>query len=294
MNFQQTPVARPPLNDFLADRSWKLAVVAHRGAWHGAPENSIRSVELAIRNGYEFVEIDVQATADGQLVCIHDDSVERMTGQPHVVAQSEAADLTGLFLKEGAGGENAEFTSSLPALLGDLLNVSSDRIYVDIDVKHFRDLEVVCEYVRSHQSRHHINLKTVVATPKDLEYLDNLERRTGLLIKPVLHVTGDTLETFLGFLQTRPTPLVEILCDTWTTFERYAEAAHRAGTDLFLNTLDEVPSAVVTDTPSLSDPDQGWGRLMRQGARLLQTDHPEALKKYADSKAEPASAIQGL
>lgn len=291
MSFQQTPVARPPLKDFLADRSWKLAVVAHRGAWFGAPENSIASVELAIRDGYEFVEIDVQSTADGELICIHDDTADRMTGQPYAVDQTSASDLISLYLKEGAGGKNAAITSEHLALLGDLLDVSSDRIYVDIDVKHLKDLEAVCGFVREHSSRHHVNLKTVVETADDLEFLDDLEKRSGLLVKPIFHVAGDTLGAFLGFLQSRPTPLVEVLCDSWSTFERYASAAKSSGTDLFLNTLDEVPSAVVTDTPSLSDPDQGWGRLMREGARLLQTDHPQALKAYANSQSELLPAV---
>ena len=259
MSFQQTSVARPPLTDFLADRSWKLAVVAHRGAWYGAPENSISSVELAIRNGFEFVEIDVQSTADGELVCIHDDTAERMTGQPDVVAQTTAADLAGHLLREGAGGEDAAFTSEHLALLGDLLDVTSNRIYVDIDVKHLRDLEAVCDFVRAHPSRHHVNLKTVVETADDLEFLDDLEKRTGLLVKPIFHVADDTLGTFLGFLQTRQTPLVEILCDSWTTFELYAKAAKTSGTDLFLNTLDEVPSAVVTDNPFPDRSGSGMG-----------------------------------
>jgi len=284
MTLPPNPGTRPPLKDFLADRSWSLAVVAHRGAWHGAPENSISSVELAIRNRYEFVEIDVQATVDGALVCIHDDTIERMTGQPDTIAQTRAEEITSLYLKDGAGGKDAAFTSCKPALLGDLLNVSSDRIYVDIDVKHARDLEAVCDFVRSHPSRHHVNLKAVVETTQDLEFLDRLEQRSGLLVKPIFQIENETLGAYLGFLQARPTPLVEILCDSFETFELFAQAAIPAGTDIFLNTLDDVPSAVVTDTPSLSDPGQGWGLLMRHGARLLQTDRPDALKAYSQSQ----------
>jgi glycerophosphoryl diester phosphodiesterase len=282
--------ARPSLKEFLADRSWKFAVVAHRGAWHGAPENSIASVELAIRKGYEFVEIDVQATSDGELICLHDDTLERMTGQTGIVANTKASAMTKLPLKQGAGGKEAVFTNSTPALLGDLLDHTAGKIYVDVDVKHLRDLETVADFVSKHTYRSHINLKTLVRSNDDLHLVDALEKRSGVLVKPIIEVSSETLGTYLGLLHSRPTPLVEALFDTWSTFERYANAALSSGTELFLNTLDAVPSAEVTDTQSLANPDEGWGRLIRHGARLLQTDLPESLKAYdADgiSKADP-------
>ncbi|MEM9635114.1 MAG: glycerophosphodiester phosphodiesterase family protein [Pseudomonadota bacterium] len=289
MTNQSVTDGRPPLKEFLADPSWQFAVVAHRGAWHGAPENSIDSVELAINNGYEFVEIDVQATADGELVCLHDDTLERMTGQSGIVSQTKAADITCLFLKEGAGGEGAPFSSSRPPLLPDLLSVTGDRIYVDVDVKHFRDLEKVAAFVKDHPSRHHINLKTVVESEADMRFVDELEQKTGVLVKPIVQVTAETLGVYLGFLQQRSTPLVEGLFDSWSSFELYAKAAQVSGTNLFLNSLDEVPSAEVTDTQSLADPDLGWGRLVEQGVRLIQTDKPNILKEYSRKRSAIAA-----
>lgn len=271
---------RPSLKEFLADRSWKFAVVAHRGAWHGAPENSIASVELAIQKGYEFVEIDVQLTVDGELICLHDETLERMTGQTGIVACTNASAMTNLPLKEGAGGKEAAFTNSRPALLGDLLDHTAGKIYVDLDVKHLRDLETVADFVSKHPCRSHINLKTLVRSENDLRFVDALEKRSGVLVKPVIEVSSETLGKYLGLLHARPTPLVEGLFDKWSTFERYASAALSSGTELFLNTLDAVPSAEVTDTQSLTNPDEGWGRLIRQGARLLQTDLPQSLKAY--------------
>ncbi|ASP34841.1 glycerophosphodiester phosphodiesterase family protein [Labrenzia sp. VG12] len=289
MPLQSASGARPPLKEFLADPSWALAVVAHRGAWHGAPENSIASVDLAIRCGYEFVEIDVQATADGALVCLHDDTLDRMTGQPGTVSRLPAADITSLVLKDGAGGSQALLTSSHPALLGDLLDATEGKIYVDVDVKHLRDLEQVADFVRTHPWRSHINLKTLVANENDLQRVDDLEQQTGVLVKPVIQVTAETLGAYLGLLRQRPTPLVEGLFDSFSSFEAYALAARASGTDIFLNTLDAVPSADVTDSDSLSNPARGWGRLLEHGARLLQTDRPDALKAFGASLEKIAS-----
>ena len=53
-------------------------IVAHRGLLRHAPENTLANFRacLELRLGFEF---DVQATKDGQLVCIHDGTVDRTT-----------------------------------------------------------------------------------------------------------------------------------------------------------------------------------------------------------------------
>ncbi|MDT7841218.1 glycerophosphodiester phosphodiesterase [Streptomyces justiciae] len=54
-------------------------VVAHRGASAYAPENTLAAVDTAARMGISWVENDVQRTKDGELVVIHDDSLQRTT-----------------------------------------------------------------------------------------------------------------------------------------------------------------------------------------------------------------------
>ena len=63
----ESPVNRPPL------------VIAHRGASGLAPENTLAAFRLAAALGAEGVEMDVQLTADGQAVVIHDSYVNRTT-----------------------------------------------------------------------------------------------------------------------------------------------------------------------------------------------------------------------
>jgi glycerophosphoryl diester phosphodiesterase len=54
-------------------------VVAHRGASAYAPENTLPAFELAAQQGATFVEFDLQLTKDKQVVCLHDNSLERTT-----------------------------------------------------------------------------------------------------------------------------------------------------------------------------------------------------------------------
>ncbi|HVJ82224.1 MAG TPA: glycerophosphodiester phosphodiesterase family protein, partial [Planctomycetia bacterium] len=54
-------------------------LIAHRGASAYAPEHTLVAYELAIRQGADFVEPDLQMTKDGELVCLHDATLERTT-----------------------------------------------------------------------------------------------------------------------------------------------------------------------------------------------------------------------
>ena len=59
-----------------AERPW---LIAHRGASAYAPENTIPAFRLAADQGSDFVEFDLQLTKDRQVVCLHDNSLERTT-----------------------------------------------------------------------------------------------------------------------------------------------------------------------------------------------------------------------
>src|SRR5580704_1731451 len=54
--------------------------IGHRGAAGHAPENTLLSVETALRMGVDVVEIDVHRSHDGHLIVMHDDRVDRTTG----------------------------------------------------------------------------------------------------------------------------------------------------------------------------------------------------------------------
>ena len=59
-------------------------VVGHRGACAYAPENTLASFRLAIKQGVEYVEQDLQITRDGVLICCHDTLLNRVTNVAEV------------------------------------------------------------------------------------------------------------------------------------------------------------------------------------------------------------------
>lgn len=76
----------------------KPTIWAHRGASDQAAENTMPAFELAIRQQADGIETDVQRTADGELVLIHDEQTVRTTGQPgwvHACRWTELKALNG-------------------------------------------------------------------------------------------------------------------------------------------------------------------------------------------------------
>ena len=97
--------------DFLADKSRPCSIVAHRGVWRDAPENSLLAIERAISAGYDVVEIDVRRTADGDLVLLHDETLERTAGVAGGPEDMTSAQLTALPLRNRDGGPDNVFTA---------------------------------------------------------------------------------------------------------------------------------------------------------------------------------------
>ncbi|MFD0502166.1 glycerophosphodiester phosphodiesterase [Streptomyces chiangmaiensis] len=54
-------------------------LVAHRGAEHCAPENTMAAFQAAVDSGADVVELDVQLSADAVAVVVHDERVDRTT-----------------------------------------------------------------------------------------------------------------------------------------------------------------------------------------------------------------------
>jgi glycerophosphoryl diester phosphodiesterase len=66
----------------LADNPWlerRILNIAHQGGEIEAPSNTLYALKTAKAKGSEVLEIDVHATADGEIVVIHDDTVNRTT-----------------------------------------------------------------------------------------------------------------------------------------------------------------------------------------------------------------------
>src|SRR5215813_9735083 len=72
----------------------KPILIAHRGASGYAPEHTLIGYQLAIEQGADFVEQDLQVTKDGVLICLHDPDLERTTNVATVFPERYRADVS--------------------------------------------------------------------------------------------------------------------------------------------------------------------------------------------------------
>jgi glycerophosphoryl diester phosphodiesterase len=75
-------------------QSNKKILIAHRGSSAYAPEHTIEAYRLAIEQGADFVEQDLQVTKEGALVCLHDLTLERTTNVEEVFPDRSRADVS--------------------------------------------------------------------------------------------------------------------------------------------------------------------------------------------------------
>lgn len=70
-----------------------VEVIAHRGASAYRPEHTCAAYDLALAQGADALELDLRATADGQVVVVHDATLDRTHGDPRAVAVVRLAEL---------------------------------------------------------------------------------------------------------------------------------------------------------------------------------------------------------
>jgi glycerophosphoryl diester phosphodiesterase len=125
---------------------------AHRGASIHAPENTIPAFELALQQGADGVELDAMLSADGQVVVIHDSTLDRTTdGHGRVTDMSFAA------LRElDAGAWRSEnFRGTKIPSLNEVFEAIGKQSVINVELKNYstprdRLVDKVCEVVRHH------------------------------------------------------------------------------------------------------------------------------------------------
>ncbi len=107
-------------------------VIAHRGASAYAPENTLASFSKAIELKADWFELDVHLSKDGQVVVIHDGSLERVSGIKKTVPEMTLAEI-----KEADAGAwfGKAFTGERIPTLDETLALAKGRVGVYIEIK---------------------------------------------------------------------------------------------------------------------------------------------------------------
>jgi glycerophosphoryl diester phosphodiesterase len=122
-------------------------IVAHRGASHEAPENTLAAFRRAWQCGVEGIELDVRVTKDGHVVVIHDETTKRTAGLDRPVADQTLAELQKL---DAGAWKDARYQGErIPTLAEALASIPGGRTLF-VEIKSPRDtVAAVAEVIRT-------------------------------------------------------------------------------------------------------------------------------------------------
>ena len=114
--------------------------IAHRGVVQEAPENTWPAIAKAIELGCALAEIDLRYSKDGEIVLIHDATLERTTDGTGLVSEQTLAQLQRL---DAGAWKGAEFRGTRVPLFRDVVEQARGRIGLYLDLKEGDPLPVV-------------------------------------------------------------------------------------------------------------------------------------------------------
>ena len=153
--------------------------IAHRGASGIAPENTIAAFKKAIEIGVDAVELDLHGTADGEVVVIHDASLDRTTNGHGPINQ---ATLETVKRADAGAWFASEFAGEPVPTLAEALECITEKTVAVLEIKDPLIAEAVVVKVRETQT---LNLTVIISFHTTvLETVRTLEPRipTGWLI----------------------------------------------------------------------------------------------------------------
>ncbi len=115
-------------------------IIGHRGASTHAPENTLAALQMALDDGADGVEFDVQLASDEVPVVIHDTDLRRVAGRNAVISDISSAELADIdvgswfnaaFPERASASFSRETVPSLERVLG-LLEVGTGPVYLEL------------------------------------------------------------------------------------------------------------------------------------------------------------------
>ncbi|WP_297814909.1 glycerophosphodiester phosphodiesterase family protein [uncultured Polaribacter sp.] len=260
----------------------EVIVIAHRGDWRNAPENSIQAIQNCINMGVDMVEIDVQATKDGKLVLMHDKTIDRTTNGSGKVADWTFDELQSLWLKDGLGQLTAQ---KIPSLKEALLTAKGN-ILVNLD-KSYPIFEKCYEIIQMTGTEKQVIIKgkkTRAQVEKEFgSYLDKVH------FMPVIKLSNPkAAEIVSEYMISNPNPPVafEFIFrdDTYIDTVNF-KAIREAGYGVWVNSLWPNLNGGHHDESAVFD-DKIYQWYLDNHIDMIQTDRPQLLLNYLRKKGK--------
>lgn len=221
-------------------------VIAHRGASGDEPENTLLAFEAAIVQGAQMIELDLQATADGHVVVIHDDYLGRTTDRRGRVSRKTLAEV-----READAGKGERIPT-----LDETLNLAHGRVELYLEIKNARAATTIVTQVRAHGLA-----SDVLVASFDLSLMRELRREvTDMRVGVIVGVPAVNPLALSGRLNFDVISLETRLCQAVLV-----QRIQSTGKKVYAWTAND---------------ERTYGRLVARGVDGIVTNHPGKLAQY--------------
>jgi glycerophosphoryl diester phosphodiesterase len=265
------PIAPDNLSKFFdcLRRENAALVAAHRGgSVRGFPENALHTFDRTLSLAPAMIEADVSMTRDGELVLMHDQSVERTTNGRGRIADLTLDEFRGLRLKDETGA----LLDAHPPTLREALDWAKNKTILELDVKRGVPFERVVETIDEADAEDRVVV--IVYNEADAIIVHRLNDR--LMISAPISSEGDVerlrrarvnLERLLAWTGTEE-PNVEL--NTWL---------RARGIEVLFGTLGGRDS---WDARFAREGERGYGAFAQLGLQVIASDRPLAAHRALD------------
>lgn len=254
---------RITLKEKLNSLNGKIMVCAHRSTEIDKPENSLVAIQNAIDNQIEMVEIDIRETKDGELVLMHDATIQRTTTGTGNVSSFTLQELKQFNLEKA----NGSLTNEKIPTLKEVFDLTRGKIYINLDLDEKAPFTKVYDLAKQYGM-----LKQVQFYSKDNSLIRSmLAKNPDLVVLPYI----DDEAEFNSF----STSNLSIVHYSDTSFNTtLVQKAKDKAIVVYAN------SYVNTSTTPQSDNNISIDRFILLKGSVVQTDHPEYIKTYLQGK----------
>jgi glycerophosphoryl diester phosphodiesterase len=210
-------------------------IIAHRGASHDAPENTLASVNLAWERGADAAEVDVHLSKDNHIMVIHDEDTERTAGDKMVIRESMSSALRTL---DASCGMDPFTGERIPFLEEIMATIPQDKIlFVEVKTD-----TVIIPYLTAllHDSPKKSQIRVISF---DFDVCSMMKREIPAIPVYWLHYTLSGSYKYKWITRAGEAGLDGLNCRYKGISKDYVEAVHRSGMKMFAWTVDDPEDA---------------------------------------------------
>ncbi len=257
----------------------EIIVVAHRGDWRNAPENSLQAIKNCIDLGVDMVEVDLRETKDGQLVLMHDDTISRTTTGRGYLKDWTLDSLKTLHLLDGL---RVPTNHKIPTLKEALL-VAKGKILVNLD-KSYKIFDKCYEVIKETETQDQVVIKGVKTYDEVKKEFSNYLDKVHFM--PIIMLPNPKAKEIIDdYLASENPPIAfefTVKSDTIKTISSFRKI-RKAGSSIWVNSLWPQHNAGHDDEKAVLD-SSVYDWFINNDIDIIQTDRPKLLLDYLRGK----------